>query len=188
MSKKRSLVDGALTVTAASRIFTQDAEDMPEELREQPPSRKETPSSNEPLAPNYGKYAKRPLSQIPDEDLHIYLQGAERSINDLAKAKFKAANERMRDAIQAELSKREQPDAQALTPDTPPASTPQGEQSSSGPSTMTAGNTCQQLRLSESIAEASSIMNAWLNEEHSQEDSEQVNKVFAEVKKRLGKR
>jgi len=32
MAKKRSLVDGILTVTAASDIFTQDIEDMPEEV------------------------------------------------------------------------------------------------------------------------------------------------------------
>lgn len=34
MAKKRSLVDGALTFTAASDIFTQDIEDLPPELRE----------------------------------------------------------------------------------------------------------------------------------------------------------
>lgn len=32
MSKKRALIDGILTVTGASDIFTQDIEDMPEEL------------------------------------------------------------------------------------------------------------------------------------------------------------
>lgn len=35
MAKKRALVDAVLTVTAASDIFTQDIEDLPEELREQ---------------------------------------------------------------------------------------------------------------------------------------------------------
>ncbi|SEJ54813.1 hypothetical protein [Frateuria terrea] len=35
MAKKRGLVDAILTVTAASDIFTQDIEDLPEELREQ---------------------------------------------------------------------------------------------------------------------------------------------------------
>lgn len=35
MAKKRAMVDAVLTVTAASDIFTQDIEDMPEELREQ---------------------------------------------------------------------------------------------------------------------------------------------------------
>jgi len=34
MAKKRALVDGILTVCGASDIFTQDIEDMPEELRE----------------------------------------------------------------------------------------------------------------------------------------------------------
>lgn len=35
MAKKRGLVDGVLTVTAASDIFTQDIEDLPDELRDQ---------------------------------------------------------------------------------------------------------------------------------------------------------
>lgn len=35
MAKKRGLIDAILTVTAASDIFTQDIEDLPEELREQ---------------------------------------------------------------------------------------------------------------------------------------------------------
>lgn len=35
MAKKRAMVDAVLTVTAASDIFTQDIEDLPEELREQ---------------------------------------------------------------------------------------------------------------------------------------------------------
>jgi len=34
MSKKRALIDGVLTTTAASDIFTQDIEDLPDELRE----------------------------------------------------------------------------------------------------------------------------------------------------------
>ncbi len=34
MAKKRALVDAVLTITAASDIFTQDLEDMPEEIRE----------------------------------------------------------------------------------------------------------------------------------------------------------
>lgn len=34
MAKKRALIDAVLTVTAASDIFTQDVEDMPEEIRE----------------------------------------------------------------------------------------------------------------------------------------------------------
>lgn len=35
MAKKRGLIDAILTVTAASDIFTQDIEDLPDELREQ---------------------------------------------------------------------------------------------------------------------------------------------------------
>lgn len=44
MAKKRGLIDGALTVTAASRNFTQDVEDLPREYVEQePPMRPNIP-------------------------------------------------------------------------------------------------------------------------------------------------
>ncbi len=47
MAKKRSLVDAVLTVTAASDIFTQDIEDIPEEiLQKKEESKKETPPAN----------------------------------------------------------------------------------------------------------------------------------------------
>ena len=47
MAKKRAMVDGTLTVTAASDIFTQDIEDMPEEIvtREVNPESKQEPKS-----------------------------------------------------------------------------------------------------------------------------------------------
>jgi len=43
MAKKRSFVDGILTVTGASRIFTQDIEDMPETGKPTPPPSPEKP-------------------------------------------------------------------------------------------------------------------------------------------------
>lgn len=53
---------------------------------------------------------------------------------------------------------------------------------------LPASNICQQLRLCESIAEAASIMNDSMQWPYSAEEREQINKVFAETKKRLGKR
>jgi len=46
MAKKRALVDAVLTVTAASDIFTQDLEDMPEELIQKKPPLKEPEKKN----------------------------------------------------------------------------------------------------------------------------------------------
>jgi len=110
MAKKRSLVDGSLTVTAASRVFTQDVEDLPEELRNGEPAKKsKSVRSNEPCVPNYGPDAGKPFSAVSLEHLRDYLAGAERSINDPKKANFLRKNENMRDAIKAELAKREQP-------------------------------------------------------------------------------
>lgn len=62
-----------------------------------------------PTLPNYGKYKGRPMDDqaIPVDELRYYLQGAEKSIADPEKAKYKANNERMRDALKAEITKRE---------------------------------------------------------------------------------
>lgn len=190
MGKKRSLVDGALTVTAASRIFTQDVEDMPEELRDGNHPPKQASTLSEVLAPNYGKYAKQPLASIPDEGLQDYLSGVERSINDPKKVNFKSKNLAMRDAIHAELAQREQPDAQASPQAPHPCEPPQGAQGVSGPNppTLTAANVAQQLRLSETIPEAAALMNEWEAEDHSPEDRADVRKVWEETKRRLGKR
>lgn len=144
MGKKRSLVDGALTVTAASRIFTQDLEEMPEEFRDGTPTQKPASQSSarptEATAPNYGQYAKQPLSAIPDKGLQDYLMGMERSINDPKKANFKSKNIAMRNAIQTELDKRAS--NQDLT-DAPAYS--QGSSTENHAPTMTAENVCQQI-------------------------------------------
>ena len=110
MAKKRSLVDAILTVTAASDIFTQDIEDMPEELRgngQAAPTK--TAQSSELCVPNYGPDPGKPFSQVTVEHLRIYLSGSERSIGDEKKARFKEENIKMRDALKAEIVKRETP-------------------------------------------------------------------------------
>ena len=60
-----------------------------------------------PCAPNYGKYAKQSLCDIPEDGLRDYLSGVRRSIDDPKKANFKAKNEQMAAAIEEELASRE---------------------------------------------------------------------------------
>lgn len=127
MSYKRGLVSAVLTVTAASDIFTQDIEDMPEVIPQ--PAQKPAEPTNE----------RKPVEQ---DGAPAYSGAPEGG---------KASN-----------------------------------RSDAAPPSMTAGNTCQQLRLCENFAEMAAIMNQWLAEEHTPEEMEQVNKVLAETKKRLG--
>ncbi len=63
MAKKRSQIDLTLTSTAASDIFTQDVEDMPEELREM---ENDTPRK-EPVQPPQPKQASQ--ADIVDENI-----------------------------------------------------------------------------------------------------------------------
>ena len=63
--------------------------------------------SQELCAPNYGPDAGQPLSQIEPTHLQMYLDGIERSILDEKKARFKDKNIEMRDALKAEIVRRE---------------------------------------------------------------------------------
>ena len=108
MAKKRSLVDAVLTVTGASDIFTQDIEDIPEEILNRGTSVKGE-SSTEWHVPNYGPDAGQPFSAVKIDHLKDYLDGMERSIKDPKKANFLQKNEAMRDALKDEIAKRELP-------------------------------------------------------------------------------
>jgi hypothetical protein len=65
--------------------------------------------------PNYGRHKGQQMDDpaVPVEELRYYLAGAEKSIADPEKAKYKGLNEKMRDALKAEIAKREPPVAQA---------------------------------------------------------------------------
>jgi hypothetical protein len=76
MAKKRAQVDGVLTVTAASDIFTQDLEDIPAEILnqkstngkpavQQPQAKPETAPAAQP-APIKSKLSEKTLSQLTD--------------------------------------------------------------------------------------------------------------------------
>lgn len=112
MAKKRALVDAALTVTAASRIFTQDLEDLPEEIRNngsapKPKTAAPKPEPSGPVFPNYGRAAGKPIADGTDDDLRMYAAGAERSLRDPQKARFLGSNERLLAAIQDEQARRQ---------------------------------------------------------------------------------
>ena len=68
MAKKRALVDAVLTVTAASDIFEQDLEEMPEELRESLTDGKEKKA---PITPPQAKKAEVKSETTASEDLTI---------------------------------------------------------------------------------------------------------------------
>lgn len=125
MGKKRSLVDAALTVTAASRIFTQDVEDLPEEIRGHAESHDEktsTPATSRMTLPRFGPASGMPIVDATTGHLQFYVTTMSKSLNDPNKAQYRDANARMIAAIEAELSSRysvappvlEPPDAEKL--------------------------------------------------------------------------
>jgi hypothetical protein len=59
--------------------------------------------------PNYGKHKGQALDDpaVPTDELRYYLSGSEKSIADPAKAQYKAKEEKLRDALKAEIAKRE---------------------------------------------------------------------------------
>lgn len=60
--------------------------------------------------PNYGTQKGKRLDDpsIPIKDLQYYLSGCEKTLKDEGKAKYWAKEEKLRDALKAEISKREQ--------------------------------------------------------------------------------
>ncbi len=153
MAKKRSLVDAILTVTGASDIFTQDIEEMPEELRgnghaAQP---RAATTSNEMCVPNYGPDAGQPFSQVKTEHLKDYLAGAMRSITDPKKARFLKKNEEMYDALKAEIDKREQPAGEVKD------AAQQPQETTSGP--LSIDDACFQMEHVQSPKEYADLMN-----------------------------
>lgn len=108
MAKKRALVDGALTAVAASRIFSQDEEDMPEELRDSMRHDKESTSTaaspKGPSLPKYGPGAGIPIADAETGHLEWHLASVKKSIDDPKKARWKEANSKLAQFIMDELS------------------------------------------------------------------------------------
>lgn len=61
--------------------------------------------SNEPVVP-FGRAKGKPLSAVAPKDLEWVLGAVERSISDPGKERFLEANQALRDALVAELSRR----------------------------------------------------------------------------------
>lgn len=179
MAKKRSLVDGVLTVTGASDIFTQDLEEMPEELRGNGHAAQSKPApSNELCVPNYGPDAGKPFSQVETKHLQMYLEGALRSITDPKKANFLRKNEEMYDALKAEIEKREQP-AEPHT-DTPQ----QPQEQASGP--LSIDEACFRLEHVQSPKEFAEVMNNAMACDYTPDERRRVKDNATVAKKRLG--
>lgn len=117
-----------------------------------------------PTLPNYGKYKGRPMDdpEVPMAELQYYLSGAEKSIGDPAKAKFRAANEAMRDALTAEIAKRQ----------------------ANAPAKLTALEVCERLELAESMAELTGTYNEFQanKTDYTLQDQEAITTVFAKRK------
>lgn len=109
MAKKRALVDAALTATAASDIFTQDIEDMPEVIpgKAKADATQSTPPFGAPVF-KFGKCKGKLLSDPAAnlEQLEWYGNALKKSLNDPDKAQWKQKNEAHIDEVRAEYSRR----------------------------------------------------------------------------------
>lgn len=119
--------------------------------------------------PNYGNYKGLPMDDpsVPVNELRYYLSGAEKSIADPEKAKYRQNNEKMRDALKAEILKREQATkepAKAPEENGEPAPTPQ--------------QLAERMEMAESVAELSGVMNTAMTTDMSAEDRATLKGVF----------
>lgn len=193
MAKKRSLVDAILTVTGASDIFTQDLEEMPEELRDNGHAAKASAHvENEMRIPNYGDYSGQAFSQVPTDGLKDYLAGSERSIKDPKKANFLKKNEEMRDALKAEIAKREKStSATALSAadllarsDDALDTAEHSENAASAP--LSIDEACFRLEGVESAKQFADLMNSAMACDYTPEERKKLQDNAAVAKKRLG--
>lgn len=112
MGKKRALVDAVLTVTAASDMFSQDLDedDVAKMTRESQPEEQPKPKAKPKPAPSFA-YGKHKGKTITDPAIDLdYLQfmadATAKSLDDPAKAKFKAQNQLFLAALDAEIAHR----------------------------------------------------------------------------------
>ena len=116
MAKKRSLIDGTLTVTAASDMFDQDLEDLPEGLvdtaqpKEKQPTQTRKPSG--PVMPPYfGKYAGKSISdpEVPIAALEECLAGKQKQLEKgypPERERFRSNDEALAAALMEEIGNR----------------------------------------------------------------------------------
>lgn len=134
-------------------------------------------SQHEVCTPNYGPEPNIPLSQVTDKHLQGYYDGAERAIKDPKKANFLQKNEAMRDALKAEIAKREQGKGDG-------ADATRTQQGSDAPSPH---QLAERMEMAESVAELSGVMNAAIHTEMSAEDRATLKGVFEQHMTRFAK-
>lgn len=120
--------------------------------------------------PNYGGHKGKSIDDpsVPVDALKYYLAGAEKSIADPAKSKFKAKEERLRDAIKAELAKRE----------------------AAKPEVLSGDDLNERLSLAESMAELTATMNGFQENrlEYNLATQAQIEATFNQRKAELTKK
>lgn len=129
--------------------------------------------------PNYGNHKGKDIDDpsVPVDELRYYLSGAEKSISDPAKDKYKKLNEKMRDALKAEIAKREQPE--------PPKDEPQPTQEqASGPFSI--DEACFRLENVQSPKEFAEVMNTAMACDYTAEERKKLQDNANVAKNRLG--
>ena len=130
--------------------------------------------------PNYGNFKGMQMDDpsVPVDELRYYLSGAEKSIADPAKEKYKNLNVKMRDALKAEIAKRDGPAE-------PPTDTPQQAQGqTSGP--LSIDEACLRLEHVQSPKEFAEVMNSAMACDYTPEDRKRLQDNATVAKKRLG--
>lgn len=75
------------------------------------------------MFPNYGKAKGMPVSGASMQDLEFYANGARRSLADPAKQRFHASEQKLLDAIEAEIARQSDPSSFTSEPGEPPPHT-----------------------------------------------------------------
>lgn len=163
MAKKRSVVDGTLTATGASDMFEQgedvtgdEGEGFNREGMEQP--KEQRPQSSGPRMPGYaGKYANKPVADMPIETLQEFLPGLLKSIADPNKAEWKERNQVVATAMEARIA-----------------------ELSAQPDTLSPVAACEMLQACQSMAELTQQMNEAVAQKasFSKEDWDTIQNVF----------
>jgi hypothetical protein len=121
IAKKRAFVDGPMSITGASEVFTQDVEDLPQEyVMQETPSEQAMERDRDkhashkadtgpvvlPSTKFYGKNAGKPVPSVSDEDLEWYIRTLQNNVDDPSRAKFRADNSRWLELFKQEAESR----------------------------------------------------------------------------------
>lgn len=116
MAKKRAVVDGTLTATAASDIFEQGEDVTGDEdegfnregISDQATEAKKSDLPAVPVMRQWaGQWAGKPVTDLPLEALKEFLPGVEKEIKDAKYKNFKERNLQLRDAMKARIAELE---------------------------------------------------------------------------------